>query len=77
MVITIGHDANGDPTGFPVLWLSRILAIYYYAYFLLVLPLLGLFETPLPVPTTISTPVLPKGGAALPIGATAAPEKNG
>ena len=70
MVVTIGHDANGDPTGFPVLWLSRILAIYYYAWFLLVLPLLGLFETPLePFPTTISTPVLPKGGAALPAGA--------
>jgi len=77
MVITMGHDANGDPTGFSVVWFSRILAIYYYAYFLLVLPLLGLTEKPLDVPTTISTPVLPKGGAALPAGATAAPEKKG
>ena len=77
MVITMGRDANNDPTGFSVVWLSRILAIYYYAYFLLVLPLLGLFEKPLPVPTTISTPVLPKGGAAIPAGAVAAPEKKG
>jgi ubiquinol-cytochrome c reductase cytochrome b subunit len=77
MVITLGHTADGDPTGFPVTWLSRILAIYYFAYFLLVLPLLGLIEKPGPVPATISTPVLPKGGAGIPAGAAAAPETKG
>jgi hypothetical protein len=56
---------------------SRILAIYYFAYFLLVMPLLGLFETTKPLPATISTPVLPKGGSAILAGATAAPEKKG
>src|SRR3989338_3133178 len=39
-------------------WLSRIATIYYFAYFLLVMPLLGLFEKPLPTPETISSPVL-------------------
>jgi len=77
MVITLGHTVDGDPTGFPVTWLSRILAIYYFAYFLVILPLLGLIEKPGPVPTTISTPVLPKGGAGLPAGAAAAPETKG
>jgi ubiquinol-cytochrome c reductase cytochrome b subunit len=56
--------------------LSRVLAIYYFAYFLVILPALGLFEKTLPVPETISTPVL-TGGAAMPSGAAASPEKKG
>ncbi|MFN3584147.1 cytochrome b [Phenylobacterium sp.] len=39
-------------------WLSRVAALYYFAYFLVVLPLLGLTEKPLPVPESISAPVL-------------------
>ncbi len=78
VVIPIGQDAvTGDATGFTVVMLSRVLAIYYFAYFLVVLPALGLLEKTLPVPETISTPVLPKGGAAMLSGATASPEKKG
>eukprot|EP01039_Chlorochromonas_danica_P016203 gene16203-19141_t len=78
VVIAVGRDAvSGAPTGFTVVMLSRVLAAYYFAYFLLVLPLLGLFERTLAVPETISTPVLPKGGASMPSGATASPEKKG
>src|SRR5215469_5972912 len=51
-------------------WLSRLLTTYYFVYFLVITPLLGLTETPLPVPDSISTPVL-SGAAALPKGATA------
>jgi ubiquinol-cytochrome c reductase cytochrome b subunit len=57
-------------------WLSRVSALYYFAYFLVITPLLGLRETPLPVPESISTPVL-SHPAATPAGATAAPEKKG
>jgi quinol-cytochrome oxidoreductase complex cytochrome b subunit len=39
-------------------WLSRIAALYYFAYFWVITPALGLFETPLPVPESISAPVL-------------------
>jgi Cytochrome b subunit of the bc complex len=39
-------------------WLSRIATAYYFAYFLIVLPILGLVEKPLPVPESISAPVL-------------------
>ncbi len=39
--------------------LSRILTAYYFAHFLLVLPLLAAFERPAPVPDSILTPVLP------------------
>ena len=78
VVIPIGHDAiTGEATGFTVVMTSRVLAIYYFAYFLVVLPALGLLEKTLPVPDTISTPVLPKGGAAMLSGATASPEKKG
>ena len=44
------------------LWLTRITTVIYFVYFLVVLPLLGLRETPLPVPPTISEPVLSKPG---------------
>ena len=77
VVIPVGHNEAGHPVGFTVVWLSRILAVYYYAYFLIVLPLLGLMEKPLPVPDSISTPVLSGGGAAVPAGAAASPEKKG
>jgi quinol-cytochrome oxidoreductase complex cytochrome b subunit len=57
-------------------WLSRLLTTYYFVYFLVITPLLGLTESPLPVPESISTPVL-GGGAALPSGAAAQAEKKG
>ncbi len=78
VVIPFGRDAvSGEAVGFTVVMMSRVLAAYYFAYFLLVMPLLGLFEKTLPVPDSISTPVLTKGGAAMPSGAAAAPEKKG
>jgi len=55
-------------------WLSRLAALYYFGYFLVVMPLLGLFETPLPTPETISAPVLSSHPSATPVGAAAAPE---
>jgi len=39
-------------------WLSRIATLYYFAYFLVITPALGLTEKPRPVPETISSPVL-------------------
>jgi ubiquinol-cytochrome c reductase cytochrome b subunit len=73
-----------DVTGFQLLdsdinsyvWLSRIAALYYFAYFLVILPILGLTETPLPVPESISAPVLSHPAKA-PAGAAASPEKRG
>jgi ubiquinol-cytochrome c reductase cytochrome b subunit len=56
-------------------WLSRLATASYFFYFGLQ-PLLGLFETPLPVPESISKPVL-SSGATVPSGAAASPEKKG
>ena len=47
---------DSDPNSF--VWLSRIAALYYFAYFLVITPLLGLTEKTLPVPDTIAAPAL-------------------
>jgi ubiquinol-cytochrome c reductase cytochrome b subunit len=52
--IFIDYDINS------VTWLSRIATLYYFAYFLFITPILGLRETPLPVPSSLYTPVLPQ-----------------
>jgi ubiquinol-cytochrome c reductase cytochrome b subunit len=65
--------------------LARITTVYYFAYFLIILPLLGLFETPKPLPASITDAVLEKAkhgkaaasGSGQPAGATAAPETKG
>ena len=57
-------------------WLSRVASLYYFAFFLVILPLLGLFEKPLPVPETIATPALSHPASA-PAEAVAAPEQKG
>jgi quinol-cytochrome oxidoreductase complex cytochrome b subunit len=57
-------------------WLSRVASLYYFVFFLVILPLLGLFEKPLPVPETIATPALSHPASA-PAEAVAAPEQKG
>ena len=57
-------------------WLSRIATLYYFGYFWVITPVLGLTETPLPQPESISAPVL-SHPAATPAGAAASPEKRG
>ena len=47
---------DSDPNSF--VWLSRIAALYYFAYFVVITPLLGLTEKTLPVPDSIATPAL-------------------
>jgi ubiquinol-cytochrome c reductase cytochrome b subunit len=51
---------DGDLNSY--LWLTRFATAYYFAFFLIIMPLVGLRETPLPIPATISEPVL--GGEA-------------
>jgi len=51
---------------------ARILTAYYFAHFLIILPLLGFLEKPKELPASISDAVLSGGGK--PAGAVAAPE---
>ena len=61
-VIGLGYLGSQPPEGGAVL-AARILTAYYFAHFLVILPLLGLFETPKPVPASIAESVL-KGDTA-------------
>lgn len=49
---------------------ARILTLYYFGYFIIVLPLLGIFERTKPLPNSIADSVLQEG---VPIGAPAPP----
>ncbi|MBN9246505.1 MAG: cytochrome b, partial [Hyphomicrobium sp.] len=54
---------------------AQIFTLCYFLFFLVVMPVVGLIETPKPLPRSITDDVLSKGrGAGLPTGATAAPE---
>jgi quinol-cytochrome oxidoreductase complex cytochrome b subunit len=68
--VLIDYDPNS------VTWLSRIAALYYFAYFLIITPVLGMREKTLPVPDSLYTPVLSHPAHA-PIGAAAEPETKG
>jgi ubiquinol-cytochrome c reductase cytochrome b/c1 subunit len=46
--------------------LAQIATFYYFFHFLVLLPLLGKFERPRPLPASISQPVLRPGAAATP-----------
>ncbi len=63
---------GGKPAEEPFVTLSRVAAAYYFLYFLVILPLLGRLERPLPLPESIARPVL-RGGGPLPAGAFAKP----
>ena len=58
LVFSIGEGSNGHPVGLTYVWLSRILTAYYFLYFLVIIPWVGLRETPKTVPDNIAAPVL-------------------
>jgi ubiquinol-cytochrome c reductase cytochrome b subunit len=49
---------------FQYVTLGQIATTYYFFHFLILLPLLSIFERPLPLPASISQPVLKGGGLA-------------
>jgi len=68
-VIGLGYLGSQPPEGGYVI-AARVLTVYYFAFFFIILPLLGLFERTRPLPNSISESVLRRGVAA---GASAAP----
>ena len=49
---------GGKPPNEPYVTIARAATAYYFGYFLVALPLLGWFERPLPLPESISKPVI-------------------
>ena len=58
-VIGLGYLGSQEPSGGYVI-AARILAVYYFAFFFVILPVLGLVETTKPLPNSISELVLRK-----------------
>ncbi len=57
----------GDNNINSFVWLSRVLTLYYFVFFWVIMPVTGWREKTLPVPDSISMPVLPpEGGAVAP-----------
>jgi ubiquinol-cytochrome c reductase cytochrome b/c1 subunit len=77
--IALGYLGSKPAEGAYVVW-SRIFTFLYFAYFLIVMPAIGLIETPNALPKSITEAVLGRGGAsggALGASAAAAaPEKR-
>jgi ubiquinol-cytochrome c reductase cytochrome b subunit len=63
---------GGKPPEGIYVWLARFGTAYYFAYFLVILPLLGRLERTTALPESIARPVL-RGGGPLPAGAAATP----
>ncbi|HXQ53165.1 MAG TPA: cytochrome b N-terminal domain-containing protein [Stellaceae bacterium] len=72
--LMLGYVGAHRPEGINIV-LGRIGTFYYFLHFYVLFPLIGKFERPLPLPTSISAAVLAKhGGGAAP--ASAAMEKH-
>jgi ubiquinol-cytochrome c reductase cytochrome b subunit len=77
--IGLGYLGSKPPEGLYVVF-ARIFTVYYFAYFLIILPLLGIFETPRRLPESIADSVLAKesggSGVAAAAGAVSEPAKH-
>ncbi len=73
-LVALGAVGAHKPEGIWVV-IGRVATTYYFLHFLVILPVLGKLERPLPLPESISRPVIPKrgGGGPLPGGAPAKP----
>jgi len=64
-VLVLGY-CGGAPAAEPYVMISQIAAIYYFAHFLIILPIVSRLERPLPLPNSITEAVLGgKSGATL------------
>uniref|UniRef100_A0A8J4H850 Cytochrome b n=1 Tax=Acidicaldus sp. TaxID=1872105 RepID=A0A8J4H850_9PROT len=70
-VLALGAVGAHRPQGIWVV-IGRVATLYYFLHFLVILPILGKLERPLPLPESISRPVT-RGGGPIPGGAPAKP----
>jgi ubiquinol-cytochrome c reductase cytochrome b subunit len=59
-----GQPADATAAGIPLLRIGQVCTFWYFFHFVVVLPLLGWFERPRPLPISISQPVLGGGRIA-------------
>ena len=63
--VLLGYLRRASARG-PYVTISQLATAYYFVHFLVILPLLGRFERPRPLPRSISEPVLEPSRAASP-----------
>jgi ubiquinol-cytochrome c reductase cytochrome b subunit len=63
-VFVLGY-CGGAPAEQPYVVISQIAAIYYFAHFLIILPIVARIEKPSPLPTSITASVLGRADAGL------------
>jgi quinol-cytochrome oxidoreductase complex cytochrome b subunit len=61
--VGLGYLGSQEPAGGYII-ASRILTAYYFAHFLIIMPLVSWVEKPKPLPYSISEPVLPAAEGA-------------
>ncbi|MGH7085587.1 MAG: cytochrome b, partial [Acetobacteraceae bacterium] len=71
-VFVLGYVGANKPVE-PFILIGRIATVWYYIHMLILLPVVGMLERPLPLPESISKPVLGAGGGHLPSAAAAHP----
>ena len=64
---------GGKPAEGSYVMFAQIATAYYFGFFLIILPLLGIMETPKPLPRSIAESVLKNKTSAAPVGAQPAP----
>ena len=52
------QSVDAAVAGVPLVWVARIAGLYYYAFFWLIMPIVGLIETPKKLPASIAQSVL-------------------
>ncbi len=62
-VLVLGWVGKNPPEGMFII-IGRIASVYYFAHFLIIMPLVSWVEKPKPLPTSISEPVLGEGKQA-------------
>jgi ubiquinol-cytochrome c reductase cytochrome b subunit len=62
-VVALGYLGSKPAEGTYVMW-ARIFTAYYFMHFLIVMPIVGVMETPTPLPRSITESVLGKGAAS-------------
>jgi quinol-cytochrome oxidoreductase complex cytochrome b subunit len=65
------NSPDGDFLGIPFIVIGQIGTLYYFGFFLVIIPVVSTLERPKPLPHSISEPVLKGGGT--PAGAQAKP----
>jgi ubiquinol-cytochrome c reductase cytochrome b/c1 subunit len=74
-VVALGYLGSKPPEGAYVYW-ARVFTTYYFLHFLVVMPIVGVMETPSLLPRSITESVLGAGAAPAQAKAAAAPERR-